>query len=82
LEIRGIFVYLAWRLWKGVLRLAVRGNSISGRVVRCPRVPVFEWDGLPSTGSRWDIRWVSGRGKTIFCVVSLAAMEGGFEACG
>jgi hypothetical protein len=28
------FVYLAWRLWKGVLNVAVRGNSISGRVVR------------------------------------------------
>jgi hypothetical protein len=37
-----IFVYLAWRLWKSVLRLAVRGNSISGRVVRRQRVPVFE----------------------------------------
>jgi hypothetical protein len=37
-----IFVYLAWRLWQSVLRLAVRGNSISGRVVRRQRVPVFE----------------------------------------
>jgi hypothetical protein len=35
-----IFVYLAWRLWQSVLRLAVRGNSISGRVVRRQRVPV------------------------------------------
>jgi hypothetical protein len=31
------FVYLAWRLWKGVLNVAVRGNSISGRVVRRQR---------------------------------------------
>jgi hypothetical protein len=62
------FVYLAWRLWKEVLRLAVRGNSISGRVVRRQRVPVFEGHRLPSTGSRWDIRWVSGRGKTWFFV--------------
>jgi hypothetical protein len=34
-------VYLAWQLWKSVLRLAVRGNSISGRVVRRQRVSVF-----------------------------------------
>jgi hypothetical protein len=51
-----IFVYLAWRLWQSVLRLAVRGNSISGRVVRRQRVPVFEEHRLPSTASRWDIR--------------------------
>jgi hypothetical protein len=36
------FVYLAWRLWKSVWRLAVRGNSISGRFVRRQRVPVFD----------------------------------------
>jgi hypothetical protein len=47
-----IFVYLAWRLWQSVLRLAVRGNSISGRVVRRQRVPVFEEHRLPSTASR------------------------------
>jgi hypothetical protein len=46
------FVYLAWRLWQSVLRLAVRGNSISGRVVRRQRVPVFEGHRLPSTASR------------------------------
>jgi hypothetical protein len=51
-----IFVYLAWRLWQSVLRLAVRGNSISGRVVRRQRVPVFEKHRLPSTASRRDIR--------------------------
>jgi hypothetical protein len=50
------FVYLAWRLWKSVLRLAVRGNGISGQVVRRQRVPVIEWHLLPSTGCRWDIR--------------------------
>jgi hypothetical protein len=54
-----ISVYLAWRLWKSVLRVAVSGNSISGRVVRRQRVPVFEEHRLPSTGSRWDKRWVS-----------------------
>jgi hypothetical protein len=40
------FVYLAWRLWKSVVTLAVRGNSISGGVVRRQRVPVF-----------WGIDW-------------------------
>jgi hypothetical protein len=33
-EKRCFFVYLAWQFWIGILRLAVRGNSISGRVVR------------------------------------------------
>jgi hypothetical protein len=51
-----IFVYLAWRLWQSVLRLAVRENSISDRIVRRQRVPVFEGHRLPSTGSRWDRR--------------------------
>jgi hypothetical protein len=51
-----IFVYLAWRLFKNVLRLAVRGNSICGRVVRRQRVPVFVSHRQPSIGSRWDKR--------------------------
>jgi hypothetical protein len=51
-----IFVLLAWRLWQSVLRLAVRGNSISDRVDRRQRVPVFEGHRLPSTASQWDIR--------------------------
>jgi hypothetical protein len=59
-----ISVYLARRLWKSVLRLAVSGNSISGRVVQRQRVPVFEEHRLPSTASRWAERWVSCRGKT------------------
>jgi hypothetical protein len=50
------FVYLAWRIWQSVLRLAVRGKSISGRVVQRQRVPVFEGHRLPSTASRRDIR--------------------------
>jgi hypothetical protein len=58
------FVYLAWRLWKSVLRLAVRGNSSSGRIVRRQRVRVFDEHRLPSTGSRWYTRWVSCRGNS------------------
>jgi hypothetical protein len=29
-----ILLYLAWRLWKSVVTLAVKGNTISGRVFR------------------------------------------------
>jgi hypothetical protein len=58
------FVHLAWRLWQSVLRLAVRENSISDRVDRRQRVPVFEGHRLPSTASRRDKRWVNGRGRT------------------
>jgi hypothetical protein len=45
-----IFMYLAWRVWQSFLRLAVRGNSISGRVARRQRVPVFEGHRVSSTG--------------------------------
>jgi hypothetical protein len=62
------FVYLARRLWKRVLRLAVRGNSIFGRVVRRQRVSVFDGHRLPSTGSRRDMRQVSCRGITFIFV--------------
>jgi hypothetical protein len=65
-----------------VLLFAVRGISTSGRRIRRQRVTVFEGHRLPSTGSRWDIRWVRGGGKSNFCVFSLAIMESGFEACG
>jgi hypothetical protein len=51
-----IFVYLAWRFWQSVLRLAVKRNSISDRVVGRQRVPVFEKHRLPSTASQWDIQ--------------------------
>jgi hypothetical protein len=80
---RGFLCILAWRLSKCVLRLAVRGNSNSGQVVRRQKVTVFEEHRLPSTGSRWDIRWMSGSGKTRFFVYfSVAVMERCFEACG
>jgi hypothetical protein len=59
-----IFVYLTWQLRQSVLRLAVRGSSISGRVVRRHRVPGFEGHRPPWTASRWDKRWVNSVGKT------------------
>jgi hypothetical protein len=78
-----IFVYLAWRLRQSVLRLAVRGNSISGRVVRRHRVPdMFEGHRLPSTASRWDKRWVNSRRKNAdFCVFNMATTAKCFEVC-
>jgi hypothetical protein len=64
-----IWLYLAWRLWKSVVTLAVTGNTISGRVFRRHGVPEFERHRLPLTGSRWDIRWLIGRRtKPTFCV--------------
>jgi hypothetical protein len=36
-----ILLYLAWRLWKSVVTLAVTGNTISGRFFRFQRVPEF-----------------------------------------
>jgi hypothetical protein len=66
--------------------LAVTGNTNSGRVFRRYRVTVFQWHRLPLTGSRWDIRWVSGRGMTptffVFPVFSVAVMEKYCDACG
>jgi hypothetical protein len=50
--------------------LAVAGSTTCGRVLWCHRVPVFEWHRSPLTGSRCEIRWLSGRGKTLtFCVI-------------
>jgi hypothetical protein len=80
------FLYLAWRLWKSVVTLAVTGNTNSGRVFRRQRVPVFQRHRLPLTGSRWDIRWLIGRRtKPTFCVFpvfSVAVMEKCCDACG
>jgi hypothetical protein len=40
------------------------GNSTCGRIAGRQRVSVFEGHRLHSTGSRWDIRWVSSGGKS------------------
>jgi hypothetical protein len=37
-----ISLYLAWRLWKSVVTLAVTGNTISGRVFRRHRVRLYQ----------------------------------------
>jgi hypothetical protein len=61
-------------------------NTISGQFVRLQRVPVYQYHRLPLSGSRWDIRWVSGGGKTptfcVFPVFSVAVMEKCCDACG
>jgi hypothetical protein len=79
-------LYSAWRLWKSVVTLAVAGNTISGRVVTTSEVPMSMKRRLPLTGSRWDIRWLSGRGMTptlcVFPVFSVAVMEKCCDACG
>jgi hypothetical protein len=56
-----IWLYLAWRLWKSVVTLVVRGDTISGQAFRRHRVPEFYRHRLPLTGSRWDIRWLIDR---------------------
>jgi hypothetical protein len=52
------------------------GNSICGRDIWRQRVPVFEGYRLPSTGSRWDKRWGSGRVKIL--IVFCAFQRGGY----
>jgi hypothetical protein len=81
-----ILLYLAWRLCKSVVTLAVTGNTISGRVFQHQRLPEFQWHRPSLTGSRWDIRWLIGRRtKPTFCVFSVlnvAVMEKCCDACG
>jgi hypothetical protein len=66
--------------------LAVTENTISGQVVWRHRVLLSQEHRLLLTGSRWDIRWLSGRGKTptlcVFPVFSVAVMEKCCDACG
>jgi hypothetical protein len=76
-------LYLAWRLWKSVVTLAVIGNTISGWIFLFQRVPEFEGHRLPLTGSRWDKRSLIGRRTNpTFCVIfvfSVAVMETGCD---
>jgi hypothetical protein len=62
------------------------GEYYSGRVVWRQRMLVSRKHRLSLTGSRWDIRWLSGRGKTptlcVFPVFSAAVMEKCCDACG
>jgi hypothetical protein len=74
-----ILLYLAWRLRKRVLTLAVTGNTNTGRVFRRQRVLEIQRHRMPLIGSRWDIRWLNGRRTKptfcVFCVFNEAVME-------
>jgi hypothetical protein len=76
------FYYLAWRVKKNVVRLAVRGNGLSCRVVRRQRVPVFERHRLPAPSS--DVTYGGERSwkSADFCVFGVAVIQKCFEACG
>jgi hypothetical protein len=64
----------------------VTGSTVSCRVVQRQRVPLFKKHRLPLSGSRWDMGWLSGRGKTptlcVFPVFSVAVMEKCCDAFG
>jgi hypothetical protein len=80
------FLYLAWWLWKSVVTLSVTRNTISGRVVVRRGVLPSQEHLLPLSGSRWDIRLLSGLGMTptlcVFPVFGAAFMEKFCDACG
>jgi hypothetical protein len=65
--------------------LVVTGNTISGRISRRMKVTVSVCR-LPLTGSRRDLRWLSGRVETpTFCVLPVfngAVTEKCCDACG
>jgi hypothetical protein len=64
-----ILLYSAWRLWKCVVTLAVKGNTISGQLFLFQRVPEFYRHRLLLTGSRCYKHWlIDRRAKPIFCV--------------
>jgi hypothetical protein len=66
--------------------LAVIVDTVSGRVLRRQRIPVFEWQHLALTGCRLDIPLLSGHGKTttprVSAVFSVAVMEKCCDVCG
>jgi hypothetical protein len=52
--------------------LAVKRNTISGRLFLFQKVPEFQRHRLPLTGNRWDKRWLIGRRtKPTSCVFSV-----------
>jgi hypothetical protein len=55
----GISCFQRVRLWKSVVTLAVKGNTIIGRSFRRYRMRVYQEHREQLTGSRWDIRMVS-----------------------
>jgi hypothetical protein len=66
--------------------LAVTVHTTLGRVVWRQRMPVSREHRSFLTGSRWDIRGLSGRGNTktlcVFPVIGVTVMEKSCDACG
>jgi hypothetical protein len=66
--------------------LTVTRNTISGQAVRRSRMRASLYHRSSLTGSGWDLRWVSGRGKTptlcVFPLFSIAVMEKCCDVCG
>jgi hypothetical protein len=65
--------------------LAVTGSTTSGQVFRRRQMSAFRKYRLPLTGSRCELWWLNGRGKTptfcVFPVTSVAVMEKCCEDC-
>jgi hypothetical protein len=80
------FHYLALRLWKSVVTLAVTEITNCGKIFLRRSMNVCERHRLPLTGSRCDIRWlIRRRAKPtffVFPVCSMTIMEKYFDACG
>jgi hypothetical protein len=81
------FLYLAWRLWKSVVTLAVTGNTISGRVVRRQRVNLDIMVASiavdrKSMGHTVGERWWKDADFLCIYVFSVAVMETCCDACG
>jgi hypothetical protein len=77
-----LFLFSTLRLRKSVLRLAVRGNRISDRVVfsqggRCLRASIAV-DRKSMRHTVGERSWKN----VVYCVFSVAVMEKCFEACG
>jgi hypothetical protein len=80
---RRLLCFKRGRYGKVLCGLRSGGNSISGRVVRHQRVPVFDGHRLPSTASRRDIPQVICCGIMCFlCVFFVAVMAKCFVARG
>jgi hypothetical protein len=66
--------------------LAVTGKTISCRDVWRYRMRASLYHRSSLTGSGWDIRWLSGRGKKptlcVFPLFSVAVMEKCCDVCG
>jgi hypothetical protein len=85
-----IFPYLGWRLWKSVVTLEMKRNTIQDRVFRRQRILVFQWQRLPLTGSRCAIRRLIGRQTKptlwflfhVFPVTCMAVFTKCCDACG